>query len=60
VREDMVRLWRSDFMRDGARALKASVAPGPAPVKSEARVRASDVTAAPLAFVSPVAAASSP
>jgi transposase len=30
VREDTVRLWRSDFMRDGAAALKASVAPGPA------------------------------
>ena len=24
VREDTVRLWRSDFMRDGAGALKAS------------------------------------
>ena len=39
VREDTVRLWRSDFMRDGARALKATVAPGPAPVKSEAALR---------------------
>ena len=28
VREDTVRLWRSDFMRDGIEALKASVAPG--------------------------------
>src|ERR1700734_2119545 len=36
VREDTVRLWRSDFMRDGVGALKATVAPGPAPVKSEA------------------------
>src|SRR6185369_2924034 len=39
VREDTVRLWRSDFMRDGAEALKASAAPGPAPVKSEAALR---------------------
>ena len=38
VREDTVRLWRSDFMRDGVRA-KATVAPGPAPVKSEAALR---------------------
>ena len=30
VREDTVRLWRSDFMRGGADALKASIAPGPA------------------------------
>src|ERR1700729_3212877 len=36
VREDTVRLWRSDFMRDGVAALKATVAPGPAPVTSEA------------------------
>ena len=26
VREDTVRLWRSDFMRGGAMALKANVA----------------------------------
>ena len=39
VREDAVRLWRSDFMRGGVAALKASVAPGPAPVKSEAALR---------------------
>lgn len=39
VREDTVRLWRSDFMRAGAGALKATVAPGPAPVKSEAALR---------------------
>ena len=31
VREDMVRLWRSDFMRGGVAALKAHAAPGPAP-----------------------------
>ncbi len=39
VREDTVRLWRSDFMRGGVDALKASVAPGPAPVKSETALR---------------------
>jgi transposase len=36
VREDTVRLWRSDFMRGGVAALRATVAPGPVPVKSEA------------------------
>jgi transposase len=39
VREDTVRLWRSDFMSGGVDALKARVAPGPAPVKSEAAMR---------------------
>ena len=39
VREDTVRLWRSDFMRGGVTALRATVAPGPAPVKSEAALR---------------------
>jgi len=39
VREDTVRLWRSDFMRGGVEALKAAITPGPAPVKSEAALR---------------------
>lgn len=39
VREDTVRLWRSDFSRGGIKALKASVAPGPPPVKTEAALR---------------------
>ncbi len=39
VREDTVRLWRSAFMDGGIDAVKASVAPGPAPVKSEAALR---------------------
>jgi transposase len=39
VREDTVRLWRSDFAGGGIEALKANVAPGPAPVKSEAALR---------------------
>lgn len=39
VREDTVRLWRSDFAHGGVEALKATVAPGPAPVKTEAALR---------------------
>lgn len=39
VREDTVRLWRSDFGKGGVEALKASVAPGPAPLKSAAALR---------------------
>ena len=39
VREDTVRLWRSEFAGGGIEALKASVAPGPVPVKSETALR---------------------
>jgi transposase len=39
VREDTVRLWRSDFTAGGVAALKASLAPGPPAVKSEAALR---------------------
>ena len=39
VREDTVRLWRSDFAGGGVAALKASIAPGPSAVKSEAALR---------------------
>ena len=39
VREDTVRLWRSNFRAGGVKALNASMAPGPAPVKSEAALR---------------------
>jgi transposase len=39
VREDTVRLWRSDFAASGVEALKASIAPGPVPVKSVAALR---------------------
>ncbi len=39
VREDTVRLWRGDFARGGVDAVKASVAPGPPPMKSEAALR---------------------
>jgi hypothetical protein len=34
VRDDTVRLWRSEFMCDGIAALKASIASGPPPVKA--------------------------
>ena len=44
VREDTVRLWRSDFARGGIEALKTSAAPGPVPAKTEAALR----VAAPL------------
>jgi transposase len=39
VREDTVRLWRSDYAGGGIAALRARVALGPAPVKSEAALR---------------------
>jgi transposase len=39
VREDTVRLWRSDFSHGGVEALKATVAPGPVPLKTEAALR---------------------
>ena len=39
VREDTVRLWRSDFAAGGVAALKTRIAPGPPPVKSEAALR---------------------
>lgn len=39
VREDTVRSWRGAFIAGGVEALKASVAPGPPPVKSEAALR---------------------
>ncbi len=50
VREDTVRLWRSEFMRGGVEALKTRVAPGPAAVKAErALAVAQDVLCAPVA-----------
>ncbi|MBB5576682.1 hypothetical protein GGD50_005327 [Rhizobium paranaense] len=39
VREDTVQLWRSDFMGGGVEALKSTIAPGSAPVKTEAALR---------------------
>ena len=50
VREDTVRLWRSDFTNGGIEAVKASVAPGPVPVKADAALRvAGPLLAAPVA-----------
>jgi transposase len=50
VREDTVRLWRSDFARGGVDALKASVAAGPVPLKAEAALRvAGPLLRAPVA-----------
>ena len=50
VREDTVRLWRSDYAGGGVAALRARVAPGPAPVKSEAALRvATPLLEAPVA-----------
>jgi transposase len=50
VREDTVRLWRSDFMRGGVDGLKASVAPGPVPVKAAAALKVAEpLLSAPVA-----------
>jgi hypothetical protein len=37
VREDTVRLWRSWFAKGDAEALKATIAPSPAPVRPRQR-----------------------
>jgi hypothetical protein len=39
VREDRVRILRSEFGKGGVGALKASIAPGPEPAKSAAALR---------------------
>jgi transposase len=50
VREDTVRLWRSDFLSGGVEALQRRVASGPAPVKAEAALRvAGPLLCAPVA-----------
>jgi transposase len=50
VREDTVRLWRSEFMSGGIDALRANVAPGPAPLKAEAALRVAEpLLSAPVA-----------
>jgi transposase len=50
VREDTVRLWRSDFLSGGVEALKRRIAPGPAAVKAEAALRvAGPLLSAPVA-----------
>lgn len=50
VREDTVRLWRSDFMRHGLDALKTRTPPGAAPVKALAALSvAEEVLSEPVA-----------
>ncbi|WP_293677652.1 helix-turn-helix domain-containing protein [uncultured Phenylobacterium sp.] len=50
VREDTVRLWRSDFARGGVEALKRRIAPGPEPVKARAALKvAGEVLGEPVA-----------
>ena len=50
VREDTVRLWRSDFAKGGVEALRRRIAPGPEPAKALAALRvASEVLAEPVA-----------
>ncbi len=50
VREDTVRLWRSDFIKGGVAALRRSVAPGPAPIKAERALEvAQELLSAPVA-----------
>ena len=49
MRETHVRLWRSDFMKCGVDALKASVASGPAPVKSGGVARGHAAVGEPVA-----------
>src|SRR6516165_2767637 len=42
VREDTVRLWRSEFMRGGVEALETRPLPGPEPVKTQAALRVAE------------------
>ena len=50
VRQDTVRLWRSDFISGGVEALKARLAPGPEPLKAQAALRvAGPLLSAPVA-----------
>ena len=50
VREDTVRLWRSEFMTGGIDALRASVATGPVPLKAQAALRVAEpLLSAPVA-----------
>ena len=42
VREDTVRLWRSEFMNGGVEALETRPLPGPAPLKTQAALRVAE------------------
>ena len=49
VREDTVRLWRSEFAKTGVEGLRRRVAPGPSPHKAQAALRvAQDVLGEPV------------
>ena len=39
VREDTIRLWRSEFMGGGVEALETRVSTGPGPLKTQAALR---------------------
>jgi transposase len=50
VREDTVRLWRSEYANSGVEGLKSRVSPGPPPVKALAALRvAGEVLTEPVA-----------
>ena len=50
VREDTVRLWRSEFMSGGIDALRTRIAPGPVPLMGQAALRvAQPLLSAPVA-----------
>jgi Homeodomain-like domain len=42
VREDTVRLWRSEFTNGGVEALETRPLPGPEPVKTQAALRVAE------------------
>jgi len=42
VRQDTVRLWRSEFMDSGVEALETRPLPGPTPVKTQAALRVAE------------------
>src|SRR5580693_3136269 len=42
VREDTVRLWRSEFMDSGVEALETRPLPAPTPVKTQAALRVAE------------------
>jgi transposase len=43
VREDTVRLWRSEFIKSGVEGLKTHISPGPEPVKAQAALKVAEV-----------------
>jgi transposase len=43
VREDTVRLWRSEFIKSGVEELKTHISPGPEPVKAQAALKVAEV-----------------